>query len=114
MVVLLVEHGLPASLDFHREVLDRDQVDSGEIFVPHPVGHAVALWEADIGDDLVEPGLLAQLAFGRLSERLAVLDHAGDHMPIVLDGAMEHQEVARSPDDDRDLAGSPQSAATAS
>src|SRR2546423_220752 len=113
IVVLLVQHGLPPRSDFHCEILDRDGVDAFEIVAAHARGHPVALRNAYVDDGGVEAGLLAQLARRGLGERLAVLDDARDHVPVIVHGTMEHQELLIAPNDDRGLATGPQSAATA-
>src|SRR5438309_10357271 len=108
-VGLLVEDGLPTSWHRDREVLDRDLVDSAEIFAAHLFGHAVALPHPNLRDGRIEPRLLAQLAGRGFGECLAVLDDARDDVPVILDRAVEHQEIVAWADDDRGLASGPPS-----
>jgi len=90
IVVLLVEHRFPAHRHLDREVLDSDLVDSGEVFAAHLVGNPVTLRHPSIDDRRVEAGLLAELTSGGSGERLAILDHTGDYVPVVLDCAVQH------------------------
>jgi len=112
-VVLLVEHRFPASRYVHDEALYRDLIDSSEVFSPHVLRHAVALVHPNIDDLGVQAGLFAQLSRRGAGERLAFLDDSGDHVPVIVDRAVKHQEFVASADDDRGFAGGPQSAATA-
>src|SRR5437870_1672169 len=112
-VVLLVEHRFPAHRHLDRKVLDRDLVDSGEVFAAHLVGNPITLRHPNVDDRRVEAGLLAELTSGGFGERLTILDHTGDYVPVVVDCAVQHQELVAPLDDDRGLSGRPQSAATA-
>jgi len=113
VIVLLVEHGLPAGRDLRCEILDRDLVDSVEVFGAHVVGHPVALPHPNVDDRRVEARLFAEFARRGFGEHLALLDDASDHVPVIVDGAMEHEVLVAASDDDRGLACRPQSAATA-